>query len=70
MINHKKCANRLVWVIGFSNYCQETWKENQPTSNHKNNRKLKNNRKIKAMWNITPIMDHYPRKRKIGDTDP
>ena len=27
----------------------------------KSNRKTKNNRKTKAMGNITPSMDHYPR---------
>ena len=27
----------------------------------KSNRKIKNNRKVKAMGNITPTMDHYPR---------
>ena len=31
---------------------------------------IKNNRKIKAMGNITPTMDHYPRNGQMGDTDP
>ena len=35
----------------------------------KYNRKLKN-KKIKAMENITPTMDHYPRNGQMGDTDP
>ena len=35
----------------------------------KYNRKLKN-KKIKAMGNIAPTMDHYPRNGQIGDTDP
>ena len=33
-------------------------------------RKIKKNRKIKAMGNITPTMDHYPRNGSMGDTDP
>ena len=44
--------------------------KNQPTNNHKNNRKLKNNRKIKAMRNITPTMDQYSRNGQTGETDP
>ena len=28
---------------------------------NKNNRKIKNIRKVKAIGNITPTMDHYPR---------
>ena len=27
----------------------------------KNNRKIKNNNKVKAIGNITPTMDHYPK---------
>ena len=36
----------------------------------KNNREIENNTKIKAMGNITPTMDHYPRSGYMGDTDP
>ena len=32
--------------------------------------KIKNNRKIKAMRNITPTMDHYPRNGYMRDTNP
>ena len=39
----------------------KTKNKDQPTNNHKNNRKIKNNRKLKAMGKITPTMDHYPR---------
>ena len=28
------------------------------------------NKKQKAMGNITPTMDHYPRNGYMGDTDP
>ena len=38
----------------------ETKKVNQQTM-IKNNRKVKNSRKEKAIGNITPTMDHYPR---------
>ena len=38
-------------------------KKDQPTNNHKNNRKSKNNIKIKAMQNLTPTMDQYSRNR-------
>ena len=31
---------------------------------------IKNNRKLKAMGNITPTMDHYPKNGQMGDTDP
>ena len=39
----------------------KTKHKDQPTNNHKKNRKIKNNRKVKAMGKITPIMNHYPR---------
>ena len=39
----------------------KTKNKDQPTNNHKNNRKIKNNRKLKAMGKVTPTMDHYPR---------
>ena len=39
----------------------KTKNKDQPTNNHKKNRKIKNNRKVKAMGKITPTMDHYPR---------
>ena len=41
----------------------KTKKKDQPTNNHKNNRKSKNNIKIKAMQNLTPTMDQYSRNR-------
>ena len=34
--------------------------KHQPTI-IKNNRKIKKKRKVKAMGNITPTMDHYPK---------
>ena len=40
---------------------RKTKNKDQPTNNHKKNRKIKNNRKVKAMGKITPTMDHYPR---------
>ena len=39
----------------------KTKNKDQPTNNHKINRKIKNNRKVKSMGKITPTMDHYPR---------
>ena len=48
----------------------KTKNKDEPTKNQKNNRKIKKNRKIKAMGNITPTMDHYPRNGQMGDTDP
>ena len=39
----------------------KTKNKDQPTNNHKKNRKIKNNRKVKAMGKITLAMDHYPR---------
>ena len=44
-------------------------KINQET-NLKNNRKIKKTRKVKAMGNITPTMDQYPRNGQLRDTDP
>ena len=35
----------------------------------KNNKKTKT-KKIKAMGNIAPSMDHYPRNGQMGHTDP
>ena len=34
------------------------------------NGKVKHRKKLKAMGNITPTMDHYPRNGQMGDTDP
>ena len=38
----------------------KTKNKDQPTNNHKKNRKKKT-RKVKAMGKITTTMDHYPR---------
>ena len=62
-------------MLGCPHYCQETWKQNKkPKINQhtiiKYRRKIKNQRKIKAMGNITPTMDNYPRDGRMGDTDP
>ena len=48
----------------------KTKNKDQPTNNHKTDRKIKNNRKVKAMGNITPTTDHYPRNGQMRDTDP
>ena len=40
------------------------------TKNKDQPRNIKNNRKIKAIGNITPTMDHYPRNGQMGDTNP
>ena len=55
------------WLLKLLSRDMKTKAQNkdQPTKNHK-----KNNRKIKAMGNITPTMDHYPRNGQMGDTDP
>ena len=62
----RKKVNRLVWILGSSNYCWETWKQKQKAKINqqtiiKNNIKIKNNWKVKAMGNITPAIDRYPR---------
>ena len=45
--------------------------ENKTTKRKINQQRvIKNNRKAKAMGNITPIMDHYPRNGQLGDVDP
>ena len=71
----RKKVNRLVWIIGGSNYCQETYKQKRKTKINqqtiiKNNRKIKKKGKVKTMGNITPNMKHYLRNRQMGDTDP
>ena len=48
----------------------KTKNKDQPTNNHRNNRKLKNNGKIKAMRNITPTMDQYSRNEQMGEINP
>ena len=51
------------WLLKLLSRDMKTKTENkdQPTNNHKKNRKIKDNRKVKAMGKITPNMDHYPR---------
>ena len=45
--------------------------ENKNTKQRSTNKKsIKRNRKIKAVGNITPTMDHYPRNGQMGETDP
>ena len=39
----------------------KTKNKDQPTNNHKKNKKIKNNRKVKTIGKITPTMYHYPR---------
>ena len=48
----------------------KTKSKDQPRKKLKNDRKIKYNKKIKAMGNITPTMDRYPRNRQMGDSDP
>ena len=44
--------------------------KDQPTNNHKKNRKLKNNRKIKVMQSIAPTMDQFSRNGYMEENDP
>ena len=49
----------------------KTKNKDKPTKNHKKIAvKYIITKKMKAMGNITPTMDHYPRNEQIGDTDP
>ena len=47
----------LGWVLGSSDYYQETWKKNQKTKINQHII-LENNRKIKVIENTKPSMDH------------
>ena len=72
MINKKESKQVRIdpWLLQPLSRDMKTKSKDQPALIMKNNRKLKNNRKVKAMGNITPTMDHYPRNRQMGDTDP
>ena len=74
MINQKESKQVRIdsWLLKLLSRDMKTKArhKDQLTNNQKNNRKLKNNRKVKAMENITPTMDQYPRNEQIGDTDP
>lgn len=59
----------MEWVLGCSNFHQETQKQRLRNKNKQTN-KIKSTRKLKRMENITPAMDHYPRNGYMGDTDP
>ena len=65
MISQKdsKQVSMDAWLLKLLSRDMKTKTKNkdQPTNNHKKNRKIKNNRKVKAMGKITPTMDHYPR---------
>ena len=52
--------------MGFSSF--KLLSKNIKTFRKKSNNS--NNIKLKRMKTITPIMDHYPRNRQMGDTDP
>ena len=70
--NESKQSKMDSWVhkVLLRDMKTKTKNKDQPTNNHKNNRKLKNNRKIKGMRNITPTMDHCSRNGQMGETDP
>ena len=75
MINQKKSKQVRVdsWLLKLLSRGMETKTKNkdQPTKNHKkDSRKIKYNKKIKAVGNITPTMDHYPRNGQMRDTGP
>ena len=72
MINKKESKQVRIdpWLLQPLSRDMKTKSKDQPALIIKNNRKLKNNRKVKAMGNITPTMDHYPRNGQTGDTDP
>ena len=75
MINQKESKQVRMdsWLLKLLPRDMKTKAKNkdQSTKNHKkNNRKIKYNKKIKAMGNITPTMDHYPRNGQMGDTNP
>ena len=50
----------MEWVLGCSNFHQETQKQRLRTKKKQTN-KIKSTRKLKRMENITPAMDRYPR---------
>ena len=50
----------LLLKLPSSDMKTKTKNKDQPTI-IKNNRKIKKKRKVKAMGNITPTMDYYPR---------
>ena len=69
--NESKQAKMDSWVhkLLLRDMKTKAKKKDQPTNNHKNNRKSKNNIKIKAMQNLTPTMDQYSRNRQMGETN-
>ena len=73
MINQKETKQVIMnsWLLELlsRDMKAQTKTKDQPTNNKKHPRKLKNNRKVKAMGNIIPTMDHYPRIGQMGDTD-
>ena len=58
MINQKKSKQVRMdsWLLNLLSRDKKT-----KTKNKDQPRNIKNNRKIKAIGNITPTMDHYPR---------
>ena len=55
-------------VLSSSNYCQGTWKQKQRSNI--NQKAIIGKWQKKAMGNITPAMNYYPRIGNIIDTDP
>ena len=48
----------------------DTWLLKLLLRNMKKKLIIKNNRKVKAMGNMSPTMDYYPRNGQMGDTEP
>ena len=67
MINQKKSKQVRMdsWLLNLLSRDKKT-----KTKNKDQPRNIKNNRKIKAIGNITPTMDHYPRNGQMGDNNP
>ena len=55
------------WLLKLLSENMNTKTANKAQST--SNQKVKIN-KVNAMGNITPTMDHYPRNRQMGDTNP
>ena len=48
----------------------DTWLLKLLLRNMKKKLIIKNNTKVKAMGNMSPTMDYYPRNGQMGDTEP
>ena len=68
MINHKESKEVRIDSWSLKLLSRDMKSKKNPITNQQTI--IKKYRKTKAMGNITPTVDHFPRNGQMGDNDP